>query len=203
MKHQTLFGEKLTWNWMFWTSWREGFLTWKSWFQCLGCAKINVQHSNSDQKNSPKVFSKHLLYSNMSVKCLLHVSENNLQLFFGCRWSMFLHKLTQAKAGPTVLMVKMIWILRTRMHYCALAAKMPKAGKKHIFMFHVFFALFFFCNLLRFWKTFGRSFLVYQVILVGGLWNTISDFGPCFHSPCLWKNGHVNCELAGNCQVFR
>ena len=43
-----------------------------------------------------------------------------------------------SKAGPTVLMVKMIWILRTRMHYCALAACKPPIGKsgKEIY-FHV------------------------------------------------------------------
>lgn len=48
-----------------------------------GVCKIHVHHSNSIQNNSPKVFSKHLLYSNMSVKYLLHVSEKNCNYFLG------------------------------------------------------------------------------------------------------------------------
>ena len=139
----------------------------------------------------------------MSVKCLLHVSEKTCNYFLGADGFFSCKNLPKPRRGPRFWWWRWFGSFARGCITVPLLLKCQKR-ERNIFSCSMYFSLFFFSVICSdFSKPLGGVFWCTRWSLLEVIETQFLISGHVFIHHAFGKNGHVNCELAGNCQVFR
>ena len=114
----------------------------KTWFQCLGCAKMNVQHSNSIQKILRKCFQTFAIFKHVS-KVFVACARKTCNYFLGADGACSCKNLPKPRRGPRFWWWRWFGSFARGCITVPLLLKCQKR-ERNIFSCSMYFSLFFF-----------------------------------------------------------